>query len=280
MMAKRNNEWTERKIEKYIKEGRGQGELSNYKPWLTIQNVSSRGNSNRLKGWKTNRGHEFLSDLEEKYFFTQEWRKEVIDIREQFPLNRELTHKISEEKGINHPICTNTQTLVVLTTDFFLTIRSGEKIKYIARTVKPSNELEDRRTIEKFEVEREYWARKGISWGIVTEKDIPIELSENISWVYEHYYLEDIKNETLVKVFLKYLMNFQQADKNLISLCNEFDEKFNLDVGSSINFFKHLVARKVISVDMREKKLNPNSLCVQEITFNQGEGDNCDYAIS
>ncbi|MEC3471078.1 TnsA endonuclease N-terminal domain-containing protein [Bacillus albus] len=279
-MAKRNNEWTERKIEKYIKEGRGQGELSNYKPWLTIQNVSSRGNSNRLKGWKTNRGHEFLSDLEEKYFFTQEWRKEVIDIREQFPLNRELTQKISEEKGINHPICTNTQTLVVLTTDFFLTIRSGEKIKYIARTVKPSNELEDRRTIEKFEVEREYWARKGISWGIVTEKDIPIELSENISWVYEHYYLEDIKNETLVKVFLKYLMNFQQADKNLISLCNEFDEKFNLDVGSSINFFKHLVARKVISVDMREKKLNPNSLCVQEITFNQGEGDNCDYAIS
>ena len=75
-------------------------------------------------------------------------------------------------------------------------------------------------------------------------------------------------------------MNFQQADKNLISLCNEFDEKYNLDVGSSINYFKHLVARKVISVDMRVKKLNPNSLGVQEITFNQGEGDNCDYAIS
>lgn len=280
MMVKRNKEWTERKIEKYIKEGRGQGELSNYKPWLTIQNVSSRGNSNRLKGWKTNRGHEFLSNLEEKYFFTQEWREEVIDIREQFPLNRELTHKISEEKGINHPICTKTQTLVVLTTDFFLTIQSGDKIKYITRTVKPSNELEDRRTIEKFEVERDYWARKGISWGIVTEKDIPIALSENISWVYEHYYLEGIENVTLVKVFLKFLMNFQQADKNLISLCNEFDEKYNLDVGTSINYFKHLVARKVISVDMIEKKLNPNNLCVQEITFNQGEGDNFDYAIS
>lgn len=48
-MGKRVYEWTEKKIEKYIKEGRGEGELSNYKPWLTIQNVSSSGNNNRLK---------------------------------------------------------------------------------------------------------------------------------------------------------------------------------------------------------------------------------------
>ncbi|PEB48794.1 hypothetical protein CON65_25420 [Bacillus pseudomycoides] len=115
-MAKRKNDWTEKKIEKYIKEGRGQGELNNYKPLLTIQNVSSTGNSSRLKGWKTNRRHELLSDLERKYFFIMEWVEEIIDIREQFPLNRELTYKVAEEKGIRHPICTRTETLIVLTT--------------------------------------------------------------------------------------------------------------------------------------------------------------------
>lgn len=103
-MPKRKNDWTEKKIEKYIKEGRGQGELNNYKPWLTIQNLSSTGNSSGLMGWKTNRRHEFLSDLERDYFFILEWTEEVIDIREQFPLNRELTYKITEEKGIHHPI--------------------------------------------------------------------------------------------------------------------------------------------------------------------------------
>lgn len=51
------------KAEKWIKEGRGSGVGPDYKPWLTIQDVSSLGRSTRLKGTKTNRQHEFLSDL-------------------------------------------------------------------------------------------------------------------------------------------------------------------------------------------------------------------------
>ncbi|AAT59890.1 possible transposase [[Bacillus thuringiensis] serovar konkukian str. 97-27] len=101
-MTKRKNDWTEKKIEKYIKEGRGEGEFNNYKPWLTIQNISSTGNSSRLKGWKTNRRHELLSDLERNYFFIMEWIEDIIDIREQFPLNREATYNIAKEKGIRH----------------------------------------------------------------------------------------------------------------------------------------------------------------------------------
>ncbi|PKR82699.1 hypothetical protein CWO92_22970 [Heyndrickxia camelliae] len=38
------------KIEKWIKEGRGSGIGSEYKPWLKIQDVSSLGRSTRLKG--------------------------------------------------------------------------------------------------------------------------------------------------------------------------------------------------------------------------------------
>lgn len=36
-MAKRSTGWTETKIARYLKKGRGYGELNNYKPWLTIQ---------------------------------------------------------------------------------------------------------------------------------------------------------------------------------------------------------------------------------------------------
>lgn len=45
----------------------------NYKTWLKIQDVSSLGRSTRLKGIKTSRQHEFLSGLEQKYFYLNEY---------------------------------------------------------------------------------------------------------------------------------------------------------------------------------------------------------------
>lgn len=89
------------KIEKWIKEGRGTGIGSEYKPWLNIQDVASMGRSTRLKGIKTNRQHEFLSDLERNYFYLTEYSDFVVDIREQFPLlPLEETIVIADELGI------------------------------------------------------------------------------------------------------------------------------------------------------------------------------------
>ena len=48
-MSKRKNSWSENKIARYLKEGRGQGELADYIPWLKIQDVPSNGNVSRLK---------------------------------------------------------------------------------------------------------------------------------------------------------------------------------------------------------------------------------------
>ena len=42
-MGKRNTTWDSKKIEQWIKEGRGQGEGKEYKPWLTIQDFPSMG---------------------------------------------------------------------------------------------------------------------------------------------------------------------------------------------------------------------------------------------
>ena len=80
-MSKRNRT---SKIEKWIKEGRGSGIGSEYKPWLKIQDVSSLGRSTRWKGIKTKRQHEFLSDLERNLllifvsnFLYYHWKKPV-----------------------------------------------------------------------------------------------------------------------------------------------------------------------------------------------------------
>ena len=121
-MAKRKYGISEDKINRYIKEGRGSGTKENYKPWIKIQDVSSKGRSNRIKGIKTNRIHHFLSDLETKCFYILEWDDNVVDIREQYPLiDRETAMKIANEKNIRYPIDYKTRTPVVMTTDFLVT---------------------------------------------------------------------------------------------------------------------------------------------------------------
>jgi len=117
------------KSEKWIKEGRGSGVGENYKPWLNIQDVSSKGRSTRLKGIKTNRQHEFLSDLERNYFYLTEYSDFVVDIREQFPLlPLEETIVIADELGLKHPTDPKTNEPVVMTTDFLLTVDKRRRI--------------------------------------------------------------------------------------------------------------------------------------------------------
>ena len=59
-MAKRNNNWDSKKLDRWIKEGRGQGEGENYKPWLTIQDFPSMGRVTRVFGWTTQPNSSFF----------------------------------------------------------------------------------------------------------------------------------------------------------------------------------------------------------------------------
>ena len=44
----------------------------------------------------------------------------------------------------------------------------------------------------KLEIEREYWQRRNIDWGIVTDKEIPKILCENVKWVRKEYHNSDV----------------------------------------------------------------------------------------
>lgn len=248
-MSKRETGWTENKIARYIKEGRGQGEFGAYHPWLTIQDVPSDGRSHRPKGWKTQRIHQLLSDLELKYFHVLEWADDVIDIREQFPiLNRDETIHIAEEKRIKHPVDNSTQTPIVLTTDFLITKKESNGIKYFARSTKHSDQLHDKRTLEKLEIEREYWIRKDVSWALVTEKDIEETFYRNMNILHPAYYPKD---QDIMK-FVSNLIEFMgQADGPLTRELLCFDDEYGLERGSALALFKHLIAKKSIGYDIK-----------------------------
>ncbi|AND37811.1 transposase [Cytobacillus oceanisediminis 2691] len=253
-MAKRKNILTEKKIVEMEKEGRGQGGLDRYKPWINIQDFPSKGLATRGKGWKTNRIHQFLSKLESDYFYILEWCNSVLDIQEQFPLIRDDTWHIASEKGIKHPIDPKSQVPIVMTTDFIITLKDSKGTKKVARTIKPSSELENERTIEKFEIERAYWEGRGMDWGIITEKEIPKDMVENVEWLHLSYYeIEDLPAATLNSYAQQMKLSIKKYNTSIIEMVSEFDQTFQLDNGMGLEILKHLIARKEVPVDITRK---------------------------
>jgi hypothetical protein len=128
-MLRGPRKWSERTIEKLQLEGRGKGHRENYLPWIDVAEVSSKGRSRRAAGIKIRREHHFLSDVEWNLFLLLEHSQDIVDIREQFPLDRDLTVEISASLGIRHPCYPGTHVPTVMTTDFLVTrVRNGKAV--------------------------------------------------------------------------------------------------------------------------------------------------------
>lgn len=255
-MAKRRRGFTREKYDKWLKEGRGQGQGCNYKPWLRIQDVPSTGKSSRLLGIKTQRQHEFLSNNESNYFFITEFSDLVKDVREQFPLLPiEETISIAQELGIKHPCDPMTQEEIVITTDFLITILEDNKEKILARTVKEYEKLNSKRQMEKFEVERRYWAKRDVNWGVVTEREINKVIANNIELVYQFNSLNNLKG--FESLYPEEILKIADAFKKEIigvsiirTKAQDFEEKMLLEIGTGISLFKHLIITKQVYIDM------------------------------
>lgn len=260
IMAKRNRSTTEKRQEKWINEGRGIGIGKDYKPWLTVQDVPSTGRATRLRGNKIHRQHHLLSDMERDYFYIVEYADSVKDIREQYPLlPLEQTLEIADELGIKHPTDPKTQVPVVMSTDFLLTVETDENNVLLARTIKSKADLMNERQVEKFEIEKRYWAKKEVNWGIVTENEIhETSLAKNIPIFHSYYDLSDLnldnmsitQKEQLIQTFKSMIHGQHVAVRELAT---KFDEQLMLPVGTGISIFKHLVITKQIKIDLFSK---------------------------
>ncbi|WP_240904008.1 TnsA endonuclease N-terminal domain-containing protein [Bacillus sp. N1-1] len=247
---------TEKKIAQMEKEGRGVGHGEEYKPWINIQDFPSSGLATRTKGWKTKRIHQFLSKLERDYFYIMEWSDVVVDIREQYPLVREDTVSIASELGLKHPLDPTTKVPIVMTTDFLLTLKTSKGTVYLARTIKPSGELEKQRTMEKFEIERSYWESRGIDWAIVTERDLPKMVIENIEWLHSSYFkFEEIKENVLMTYKEKMKLHISNYNTSIIEVVTEFDQQYHLEEGMGLEILKQMIAHKELKIDINNKIL-------------------------
>lgn len=253
-MAGRRPEYNWNLIKRWIKEGRGSGEGRFYIPWLKIQDFASKGRCHRIPDWKNGRFHHLFSDFEERIYYLYSWSDKIKDIREQYPLLPiEETIDIANRLGIEYPKNRKTSCPIVLTTDFLLTVPDTTGKKYIARTAKFSKHLSNPRTVEKFEIERQYWSARNIDWGVVTESDLPMTAFHNIKLFYYYYSIKslfplddkDVRNSSIW--ITERVLN---TEKSLRIFTNEADNYFGFECGKSINITLHLIAKKLWDIDI------------------------------
>lgn len=185
-MARGVRKWSEAAIKRLEKQGRGQGNGVTYQPWIDALDGSSSGNVTRIPGIKTNRVHQLLSRLELRTLYMLEHAKNVTDIREQFPLDRAITTQLALEAGISHPIYPGTSVPVVMTTDFLVSFERNGKVWQSAFDVKPAEELNKLRVLEKLELARRYWALKSATYHLVLDCELSMPLTHNLELLRPH----------------------------------------------------------------------------------------------
>jgi len=263
-VAKTRTRTTAASIERRIKEGRGAGHYSQYKPWLTIHDVPSTGVVTRILGWKSGRLHHYLSEhFELAHHYQMEWSREVKDIREQFPLlPLEKTLFIAHKLGIRHPVDPKTKHPIVMTTDMLLTLKDGEEIKFVAHSIKPMSKL-NKRTLEKLQIEKEFFKDIGIEWALITERQINYELAKNVEWLHSAKTIgqnTNITQQLVEQLQADLYFAISQIDLPLAKITLEKDQQYELPKGTCIHIVKYLIANRYWVVDMTERirpTLNP-----------------------
>ena len=249
-MARQSRGLTKRSIQRRWKEGYGRGQGADYRPWLTVRGVSSRGQANRPLGCKTNRVHQLLSLNELHYFYLLEWSPLVVDIREQFPLwPFEETQEIAGELGLKHPSPPGGGQFV-MTSDFRITLDDGREV---VRAVKPAAALDEERTLQKLDIEREYWRRRDIDWGIVVAENVPLPVVKNIKWLHPYPTLDGL---TLDPGDLPNVVRYLTEEVNagtgdgLADIARRCDDELGLEEHTCLALARHLLATRQWRVDI------------------------------
>ncbi|QZA82266.1 TnsA endonuclease N-terminal domain-containing protein [Deefgea piscis] len=259
-MGPRKSIWTEEKITRLEREGRGKGIQSDYKPWVQINDLSSLGNSHRVYSEKTKRVHHLLSDIEWHLFLMLEHSRDVLDIREQYPLKREKTLSLAAELDIKHPIYPATKIATVMTCDFLVTLNQEGKNSLRAFSCKNEAGIEKLRDLEKLELERSYFERLGIPYHLAISSQLSKNKIKNLLWCRGATIAGgEVSSEELdvqAEHRLRLIHAIRRAGRgSLGDFCKKQDELAGLDIGSSLFVIRNLLWHRELLTDLNSARL-------------------------
>ncbi|CAN5437140.1 TnsA endonuclease N-terminal domain-containing protein [soil metagenome] len=181
-----------------LQRGLGKGD-ENHKPFIRPRDFSSSGRVHRLILSKAKNTQVALSDLERNYILLSDFALNVTSVKTQVALlPLEATQKIAWDLGIQHP--SNGKSDIVMTTDILLDVAEEGVANQEAISVKPWTLITDR-VIEKFQIEKDYWKSKGVSWTNLTEKELDPIAVNNVLFLRDYRLSKNLYGEQIFDFF-------------------------------------------------------------------------------
>ena len=258
-MTRRRYAFDEDRTQRFLAEGRGTGEGPSYRPWLQIQDVSSIGRSHRPYGIKTQREHHLLSDGEWKSFLRLEADAKVLDIWEQFPMDRLETFRLAHKLGIKHPI-TLDGTPYVMTLDFVVTTSTPRGPRLIPYTFKYSPALLSARDEELLVIARAFCEASGMRLRLIDEEffDEPFILNYDFvracDDISQFAFYQEVNAVAIMEALAREIA--LGSDDTMLRTCRVLAGTFETESSIVYQIAMHMVSRGVLRVDLS----SPNGL--------------------
>lgn len=275
-MARGKMFWSEKKIQAMESDGCGKGLGASYKPWLRVEDFSSLGRSRRVWSAKTSRTHHLMSDVEFNLFLALEWQSDVVDIREQYPLDRGLTQTIARELGIKHPYYPGTHVPTVMTVDFLVTKLTSEGEKLVAFNAKRDEEAEDEKSLLKLEIQREFFEQFAVSHHLIYHSQIPAIKVRNLSFIRDAL-PKDGEDEPrqghfdrLCQRMAADLPSLSRATTPLTTYCAGFDARHGLEAGTGLRVARILMQQRVLKPNLAATCLEDEAISTFIMTAQLG----------
>ena len=199
-----------------IREGRGLGLGSGYKPWIRATEFPGHlGTHHSPIDWHHGRTMHLLSNGEYWMYLILRWEDDVIDIREQYPLPLEATMEIACKNHLRHPRVGGIP--VHMTSDLLVDYLDGSQAVYSMKASKADFQ-KNADQVKNVWIEREYWRGQRVAYQLVYTDEMNVAYAENIG---QAVYCWDPKT-----------------------------------ISDKVGLFKCLVAHKMIDIDLRSKLLD------------------------
>lgn len=223
------------------KQGRGQGSKDTWVPWCQVHDFGGRGRKHNMPSQVFKRSRHALSQIEANLICVVEMASNISDSREQFPLDPAQTKLIASQMKIPHPISPDKKS-EIMSTDLLI---DYENTTQRAIAVKSSSDLNDKRVIEKLQIEREYWKLKGVKWNLVTERDLPDGLIYNLRALRSFFQTQD----ELSQPFYEKVKLFSSKDDTVSKVVESISKELRIPSGRGLMIFKYLCSKRLIKFD-------------------------------
>ncbi|MDQ0627146.1 TnsA endonuclease N-terminal domain-containing protein [Paraburkholderia graminis] len=253
--------WTEELVAHRIREGYGDGEGAQYKPWVSTADFSSQGRTHRAYSQKFGRTIEMVSDVEWNTFVLLEFCKEVTAVYEGFPLPRDTTLEIAAALGIKHPYYPGTTVPAVMTVDFLASLDRNDSSRLLAIDCKRTEDAEDERAIEKLQITHAYFAGCGIEHRLVFHSSLPMQKVRNIEWFRGAVWKPGQTSPSLEQLHelcsaMKDEFSGSTRLDSLAKYCNAFDHRHGVTPGLGLRVARILLWERSLRCDLNTPHLD------------------------